>query len=303
MNGVALLKFLSKHVSKDVLNMSYKMYVRPHLDYGDVIYHNSRTCLMDLIEQVQYKAALVVSGCWQGTSRVKLYNELGWESLSDRRWLRRLIYFYKIVNRLTPEYLHKFIPPQRNVQYDLCKHQDFLNPNKRTLIYENSFFPYCISEWEKLSDEIKSLPSVTQFKNKLLLFIRPIKKSSFGLSDIHGIKLITKLRVEFSDLRSHRFHHNFNCVDPRCSCLLEDECNSHFLLRCPHYLHLRLNFLGIISTIIGSDISVLPHDHLTDILLFGSNVYNDVTNKLILKETISYIRKSKRFDDIEAFSS
>ena len=65
MNGVALLKFLSKHVSKDVLNMSYKMYVRPHLDYGDVIYHNSRTYLMDLIEQVQYKAALVVSGCWQ----------------------------------------------------------------------------------------------------------------------------------------------------------------------------------------------------------------------------------------------
>ena len=35
--------------------MSYKMYVRPHLDYGDVIYHNSRSYLMALIEQVQYK--------------------------------------------------------------------------------------------------------------------------------------------------------------------------------------------------------------------------------------------------------
>ena len=40
---------------------------------------------MGLLEQVQYKAALVVSGCWQGTSRVKIYSELGWESLSDRR--------------------------------------------------------------------------------------------------------------------------------------------------------------------------------------------------------------------------
>ena len=59
MNGIALLKFLSKHISKDILNMSYKMYVRPHLDYGDVIFHNSRTYLMDLIEQVQYKAALL----------------------------------------------------------------------------------------------------------------------------------------------------------------------------------------------------------------------------------------------------
>ena len=47
--------------------MSYKMYVRPHLDYGDVIYHNQRENLLDMLEQVQCKAAIVVSGCWQGT--------------------------------------------------------------------------------------------------------------------------------------------------------------------------------------------------------------------------------------------
>ena len=86
MNGISLLKFLSNYGSKDILNMSYKMYVRPHLDYDDVIYHNQRANLMNLLEQVQYKAALVVSGCWQGTNRVKIYSELGWESLSDRRW-------------------------------------------------------------------------------------------------------------------------------------------------------------------------------------------------------------------------
>ena len=93
------------------------MYVRHHLDYADVIFHDSRTYLMDLIEQVQYKAALVVSGCWQGTGRVKLYNELGWESLSGRRWLRRLTYFYKIVSRQTPEYLYKHY----EVRYELRK--------------------------------------------------------------------------------------------------------------------------------------------------------------------------------------
>ena len=84
LNGLALLKFLSTYVSRDILNMSYIMYVRPHLDYGDVIFHNSRPLLMDLIEQVQYKTPLVVSGCWQGTSRLRLYHELGWESLSDK---------------------------------------------------------------------------------------------------------------------------------------------------------------------------------------------------------------------------
>ena len=273
MNGIALLKFLSKHVSKDVLNLSYKMYVRPHLDYGDVIYHNSRSFLMNLIEQVQYKAALVVTGCWQGTSRIKLYNELGWESLSDRRWFRRLTYFYKIVNRQTPEYLHNHLPPLHNVQYNLRRQRVFVDLKTRTQRHENSFFPYCVSEWEKLSEEIKASPTITQFKNNLLMFIRPVKRLSFGINDIHGIKLITKMRVEFSDLRSHRFHHNFNCVDPRCSCLIEDETNSHFLLRCPLYLHLRQIFLGNVSTVIGSDVSILPHGHLSDILLFGSNVF------------------------------
>ena len=32
---------------------------------------------MQLIEQVQYKAVLVESGCWQGTSCERLYDELG----------------------------------------------------------------------------------------------------------------------------------------------------------------------------------------------------------------------------------
>ena len=68
MQGLSLLKYLSKYVPRKVLDLSYKLYVRPHLDYGDVIY------------QIQYKAALIVTGCWQGTSRVKLYDELGWES-------------------------------------------------------------------------------------------------------------------------------------------------------------------------------------------------------------------------------
>ena len=52
------------------------MHVLPHLDYGDVIYHNSRTDLMDLVDRVQYKAAIIVSGCWQGTSRTNCMTNL-----------------------------------------------------------------------------------------------------------------------------------------------------------------------------------------------------------------------------------
>ena len=92
MTGIALLKSLSKFVSKDLLNMSYKL---------NVCLHNQRMYMMNLIEKIQYKVGLVVSGCWQGTSQDKLYNELGWESVSDRHWYRRLYLFYKIINHDT----------------------------------------------------------------------------------------------------------------------------------------------------------------------------------------------------------
>ena len=39
---------------------------------------------------VQYKAALVITGAIKGTSRDRLYQELGLESLADRRWSRKL---------------------------------------------------------------------------------------------------------------------------------------------------------------------------------------------------------------------
>ena len=50
--GISLLKYLSKHVSRKVLDLSYKLYVRPLIDYGYVIYHNQRADLMNLIEKV-----------------------------------------------------------------------------------------------------------------------------------------------------------------------------------------------------------------------------------------------------------
>ena len=37
--GIGIIKYLSKHVSRDVLDQVYKPYARPHLDYGDIIYH------------------------------------------------------------------------------------------------------------------------------------------------------------------------------------------------------------------------------------------------------------------------
>ena len=100
----------------------YKALVRSHLDYCDIIYHippiiqqsplgMTLNSLMEKVERIQYQAALAITGAWQGTSRSKIYEELGWETLSDRRKCRRVLQIHKIINNNTLLYLKGKLPP------------------------------------------------------------------------------------------------------------------------------------------------------------------------------------------------
>ena len=57
------------------------------------------------MEMFQYQAALVITGAIEGTSYNLLFQEIGLESQADRRWSRKIFFFYKIVNGLLPSYL------------------------------------------------------------------------------------------------------------------------------------------------------------------------------------------------------
>ena len=118
---IGIIKHLASYLPLKSLDQIFKMHIRPHLDYCDIIFHSSPirhdtdTSLtlnytMSALERTQYQAALAVSGAWKGTNRDKIYEELGWESLNSRRYLRRLVMIYKITKNLTPSYLKEPIP-------------------------------------------------------------------------------------------------------------------------------------------------------------------------------------------------
>ena len=169
------------------------MYVGPHLYYGDVIYHNQRDDLMDLIERVQYKAAFIVSGCWQGTRRVKLYDVLGCESSSDGRMVRRLTTFYKIINGLAPS---DHIPNHDEININFPNRDD-TTPLIITRRHENSFFPYNVKAWKDLNEEAKSNPSIQSFKQHLNNFIRPLDIPIFEYLINLGLNYSPELELVF----------------------------------------------------------------------------------------------------------
>ena len=93
-----------------------------------------------------------------------------------------------------------------------------------------------MKQWSKLSDKIRNIKLISKFKLTILNFIRPKGNSVFDIHDTSGIKLLSRLKLNFSQLIEHKFRHNFNdTVDPTCTCFLEPETTLHYLLRCNLY--------------------------------------------------------------------
>ena len=109
--GISVIKKLRRYLPRKSLITIYKAFLRPLIDYGDIIYdqpENESFC--EKLESIQYKAALAITGAIQGTSHEKIYKELGLESLKNRRWYKRLCCMFKIINEEAPKYLTNILP-------------------------------------------------------------------------------------------------------------------------------------------------------------------------------------------------
>lgn len=225
-----------------------------------------------------------------------LYEELGWEYLYQRRWFRRLSHFYNLKKSHSPAYLFAEIPTERHFMYSLRHPRIYDQGMARTNRFSNSYFQNVLSEWNLLNDDIKNSSTICEFKNRLLKIIRPVKNSVYKVFDILGVRRLTKLRLEFSELNAHRFRHNFDCLNPFCSCGVAMEDNKHFLLHCQRFDLMRRDLLRKLSDIPGLDITKLHAKTLCKLLLYGNPHFNVVENRVILEATISFIESTKRLN-------
>jgi hypothetical protein len=296
------MKFMSKYVPRFTLETIYKSYVRSQLEYADVIYHHppldgkhlsfcKLNPLMSKVESVQYRAALVITGAWNGTSRKKLYKELGWESLSQRRWQRRMSLFWKIINNQTPLYLKKCL--QLRFGYQPI---DF---NPRTLNFLASFFPSCVFSWnnDNLITPITRTYDATKFKTFILNRIKPQRNEIYGVLDKKGLRYLSQLRLDLNPLKYYKSKHKFLDTDgPVCKCLNGIEDIEHFLLNCHEFTDIRNTLLSNVSQKLNVNLNSYSPKKRIRTLLYGIKKYKYEENRYILNQTIAYIIKSKRFD-------
>ena len=181
---VGLLRKLSNLLPRQALVIIYKAFVRPHLDYADVLYDQAfNNSFHAKMESIQYNACLAITGAIRGTSREKIYQELGLESLQLRRWYRKLCLFYKVFKNEHPKYFFHLIPVKStpyatrtvgNIPLIKAKHNFF----------KNSFFPSAIIAWNNLDPNLRNSKSISILKEKILNLIFTILKGLNLLQDL-----------------------------------------------------------------------------------------------------------------------
>ena len=143
---IGLLRKLQAFLPRQSLVTVYKAFIRPHLDYGDIIYDQTyNESFHQKIETIQYNDALAIKGTIRGTSREKLYQELGLESLRKRRWYRRLCYFFKIFKGQSPACLFRILPSVSKAYNARTNDKIPLFSGKHNF-FINSFFPSTVIE-------------------------------------------------------------------------------------------------------------------------------------------------------------
>ena len=284
-------------LKRKTLDLLYKVTVRSVVDYALPLYGNTlkQTELLRL-EQIQYRSAKIVTGALHFTSREKLNEELGWESIKKRIEYLGLSIFHKIHVQETRPLIKQCL-----TKLD-CEREYFLRSKGGYLPYPNygnkfinSFFPFISKIWNNLPLSTQSL-SLSDFKAQIKIDLKPEKIKHFSIGPKISNSLLTRFRTGRTNLNLNRFTIGLS-EDPSCNCHAKQETPEHFMLECFLYTVERQNLFDLVEHFIPQ----FPNKNKREkfqLLTRGINVHDPEyyqTNVKISLAVQSFILQTKRF--------
>ena len=213
----------------------------------------------------------------------KLYDELEWVTLDERRKKHKLVLFYKMYNDIAPSYLSSLVPrPDQNTsRYSLRNANNIRTIYSCTSQYYNSFLPAVIRDWNDLR---RIVDTVDDFKRQLNQG-RVIVPKYFYTGNRSMQILHTRLRTGCSSLSYDLYSKNI--IESLCNCRCGDTENAdHFFFRCHLYRNHRQELMDTIS----------QHGNITlNIILNGDLHLCNESNIVIFEAVQRYIQRTKRF--------
>ena len=282
-------------LSRQCLDVLYKLHVRSSIDYALTVFGPSLNAMqINKLDKLNYRAARIVTGAQKSTSSVKLFNELGWETTTNRIEYLCLTQFYKIKHRLTTPLVFECLPPLLDSKYPTNRtfqHYPFMNNS-----FTNSYFPYAIKKWDMLDPALRNEPDFTEFKLKLKEKLKPKKFKHYHCGFKYPNTLHTHLRVGRSFLNSHLFPIGLSNTKA-CQCGHHLESIEHYLLDCKLYDHARAQLVHKLEGLLENKLNSYSKKNLCQILLCGEKPHlpeKYTHNKHIFFAVQTFITRSKR---------
>ncbi|MCG7883380.1 MAG: hypothetical protein JAY96_17510 [Candidatus Thiodiazotropha endolucinida] len=286
---LGMMRKLKYKLHRKALNQIYLSFLRPIFEYASVVWDGCTMYEKDSLEKIQHEAARIVSGLTRSVSIAKLYSEIGWLSLADRRNYQKLILVFKSKNAMLPEFLTNLFPPVVGMtsRYELRNSDDYVIQNQRTQIFSRSFIPSSTSLWNQLPQEIRNKPTLSSFKSALLsnLFIAPKVPQYFlygnrKLSVVHAC-----IRNNCSNLHNDLFRNRLR-ENAQCECGTSIEDAEHYFFQCCRYPNERRKLFYNTHRF---------HPLNINTLLNGRESLSFEENSTIFRSVQEYIKDTNRF--------
>ena len=166
-NGNRSLRFIKRNIkikSPKVREMAYQTLVRPELEYASAIWDPHTKENAHKIEMVQRCAARWTTNDFaRMTSITSLLHQLDWQTLEERRSVAHLCLFCKVANDLVAVPRPNYIQPTHMISR-YCHSMTFHQIHTGKDSYKYSFFPLAIVQWNALSENVATSPSLDSFK-------------------------------------------------------------------------------------------------------------------------------------------
>ena len=163
---INMMRKLKFKLDRKSLETIYTAFIRPLIEYGDIIWDNCSQYEKQELDKIQNEAARIATGATRLVSIRALCKEIGWDSLEKRRSNHKLTLFYKMTHNLAPLYLSSLVPRSvSNIScYNLRDSNNLQTIDARTTLYYNSFLPSTVRAWNNVNDEVKQSDSLKTWK-------------------------------------------------------------------------------------------------------------------------------------------
>ena len=147
-----------------VKSMAYQTMVRPTLEYASTVWDPYQQVHIRALESIQRRAARFVTGRYRDRTpgcMTAMVQQLQWHTLAQRRLTSRLVMLYKISHDLIDIHAPSYLTPGDSRTRGTMK---FAQPTTGKEVYNSSFFPRTIRDWNGLPSSVRAANNIEAFR-------------------------------------------------------------------------------------------------------------------------------------------